>query len=72
MHYIAQGIGNGFRIGFNLSDPLQSAKQNMKSSVAHPEVVSFYITDEVQVRRMLGPFTPEEAKVTSWHAWGDT
>ena len=60
-HYICKGIQEGFRIGFQRSNPLRSATANMPSAAAHPEVVSRYIDNELVLGRMLGPFPSDWA-----------
>ena len=54
-NYLLFGIREGFRVGFNRSSPLRSAKSNMKSAAEHPEVVSRYLSEEVKEGRVLGP-----------------
>ena len=41
-----QGLEKGFRIGFNSTRPLKSAKHNLISALEHPEVVAAYISEE--------------------------
>ena len=66
-NYLLFGIREGFRVGFNRSSPLRSAKSNMKSAAEHPEVVSRYLSEEVKEGRVLGPFSMEDAEAASWH-----
>ena len=56
--YIADGLQNGFRIGFQRRSPLRSATANMESARQHSDVVRRYIADERQKGHMLGPFAP--------------
>ena len=58
--FLGRGLHQGFRVGFNRSQSLRSAKNNMKSAVDHPEVVSKYLAEEVAAGRVIGPI-PEEA-----------
>ena len=55
-NYILQGIEQGFRVGFDYSHLLCSAKRNMPSALEHPEVVERYLGEECSARRILGPF----------------
>lgn len=65
--YILQGMSSGFRVGFNRSCPLSSVKNNMHSASKHPEVVAQYLSEELEVDRILGPFLKAEAEASSWH-----
>lgn len=53
--YIVNGLTEGFRIGFRRGSPLISARANMPSANAHPQVVTNYLQDELAKGRMLGP-----------------
>ena len=54
--YITMGLQSGFRIGFDGSTALRSARRNMPSVLEHPEVVDQYVGDESVAGRILGPF----------------
>ena len=54
--HITNGLTNGFRIGFKRGPPLSSATANMPSAVLHPQVISDYLSKEISLGRMLGPF----------------
>ena len=59
--YIAEGIREGFRIGFDYSrqrGQMQSSRGNMLSAAEHPEVVRSYLAKECSEGRVLGPFDP--------------
>lgn len=56
--YILNGLGQGFRIGFNHMTPRRSATRNMPSAMEHPEVVVRYLREEGKAGRLLGPFRP--------------
>ena len=56
--YILTGIEHGFRVGFNYSQPLSSAKRNMLSASEHYDVVERYIASEWAEGRILGPVDP--------------
>lgn len=49
------GIREGFRLGFNMT-PLRPAKRNKKSAEEHPDVVDEYLSNEVALGRVAGPF----------------
>ena len=55
--FFLDGLVDGFRIGCS-SKPssLKSARCNMRSASAHPEVVDNYISKEVSEGRVIGPF----------------
>ena len=57
---LTEGLGEGFRIGFNRRTLLKPALQNMQSAHEHPEVVDDYLTKECSLGRMLGPFNIED------------
>ena len=57
--FLGRGLHQGFRVGFNRSQSLRSAKNNMKSAVDHPEVVSKYLAEEVAAGRVIGPIQEE-------------
>ena len=56
VRYILQGIHDGFRIGFDGSKPVGSARKNMMSAIEHPGVVSDYLKKEMERGVLLGPF----------------
>ena len=56
--YIVRGLRQGFRVGFNRSQKLSSAKRNMRSALEHPGVVQGYLDLELVGGRLLGPFQP--------------
>ena len=62
VRFLLSGIEKGFRIGFNYTNPLQSASSNMHSAVGHPEVVQSYLETVCAKGRMLGPFSKVEAQ----------
>ena len=72
--YLLHGIKEGFRVGFNRSFPLRSAKANIRLAAEHPDVVSQYLREEVELGRVLGPFSLAEVTAASWHIskFGDT
>ncbi len=56
VHYIIQGLRDGFRIGFQWDSRLTSAVCNMHSTRLRPAAISGYIADELSKGCMLGPF----------------
>lgn len=56
--YLLSGFRHGFRIGFSPSriTRLQSASQNMQSALQNPQVVDEYLSREVHLGRVAGPF----------------
>ena len=62
VEFFLQGIEEGFHIGYcPLLAPLKPAKRNMRSALAHEEVVDNYLTKEVQQHRVSGPFPMDAA-----------
>ena len=55
--YVLNGIRLGFKLGFNHTPHLQSAKRNKKSADDHPTVIDEYLANEVSLGRVAGPFT---------------
>ncbi len=53
--YIAKGIREGFRLGFDYSHRCESASRNMPSVKAHPRPVQDYVGKECRAGRILGP-----------------
>ena len=45
--YILSGITEGFRIGYDQSNKLRSAKSNMTQAREHPEVARTYLLKEL-------------------------
>ena len=58
MQFFHQGISQGFRIGYQLTSPLHSAKRNLKGAYLHPQVVEEYLQAEVDHGRLAGPYSP--------------
>lgn len=59
--YLLCGIRDGFRVGFNPSQPLKSADKNMPSARLNPTPVTNYLQIEQQAGRVLGPFQQSQA-----------
>ena len=53
--FFLESVSNRFRIGYNGSN-LQSAKKNLTSATAHPDVVDKYLHHELLLGRMSGPY----------------
>lgn len=54
--YVLQGIQHGFRLGFQPSFLLKSAKKNKQSALLHANMVDKYLANEVMLGRVAGPF----------------
>ena len=54
--YISDGLRSVFRVGFQYGSLLRSASSNMRSALDHPDIVTTYLSKEVSLGRMLGPF----------------
>ena len=55
--FLISGITEGFRIGFKeQSTPLKFAKRNLSCAIQHPETVGNYLTEEVALSHIAGPF----------------
>ena len=58
--FILRGLSDGFHIGyFSQSHSLRSSLTNHPSSLANPQVISTYLTEEVAAGRMVGPLSPD-------------
>lgn len=55
VHYILQGLTQGFHIGFARELKCRSAKNNMKSALQNPDPVEKYLAEELQAGRVVGP-----------------
>ena len=59
VEYLARGLREGFRIGFNYQNHrCKSSKENMRSTREHPKVIREYLEKEGLAGRLLGPFDP--------------
>ena len=56
VEYVLEGLRSGFRVGFNHSHPLVSARRNMPSAAEHADIIDSYISEEIAGGRMMGPF----------------
>lgn len=56
--YILSGIRDGFRIGFNSSQPLACSKRNMPSAYEHADVIDRQLAKDCEQGFALGPFSP--------------
>ena len=54
--FILDGLRDGFKLGFNHSQKLKSAKHNKPSAYEHPTVIDEYLANEVSLGRVAGPF----------------
>ena len=59
VQFVLEGISKGFRIGF-VAPPssLNSARSNLHSAFEHPDVVTEYLSSEVSLGQVVGPFPP--------------
>ena len=55
--FVLDGLRNGFRLGFQHSKKLKSAKSNKASANQHSEVIDRYLANEVSLGRVAGPFS---------------
>ena len=55
IHYVLDGLQNGFHIGYSARNQLSPATSNLHSANIHPDVVDNYVSKEVGEGRMLGP-----------------
>ena len=62
VHYITEGIHQGFRIGFSRAQTLWSASTNLPSS--NPTVISDYLDREVELDRMFTCSTDPPAHIS--------
>ena len=53
--YIVDGIKQGFRVGFDYTRPLCSARSDMSSSRQFPQIISQYLAEECAEGRIVGP-----------------
>ena len=57
VEFFITGLTEGFRIGFKeQSKPLRSAKRNLSCALQHPDTVLNYLTEEITLGRVAGPF----------------
>lgn len=57
-HFFLQGLNEGFRIGCtSTASELKPARRNLQSALLHPEVVRDYLSEEIRIGRVIGPFS---------------
>lgn len=58
VQFFLSGITEGFRIGCNHAGTgtLKAAKKNLTGALDHPEVIQEYLSNEMTLRRVAGPF----------------
>ena len=54
--FVLQGLTHGFRLGFQSTRTLKSAKRNKPSAFQNPKVIDDYLAHEVSRCRVAGPF----------------
>ena len=60
VQFMLNGIGSGFRIGFTKPlSSLKAATRNLEGAREHPDVVTDYLSTEVSLGRVAGPFPPQ-------------
>ena len=55
--HLISGLQNGFRIGLRADPVVHSSRGNSPSAVAHPQVISSFLQDQVQAGFMVGPLS---------------
>lgn len=60
--YLLQGMKEGFRVGCDPHQQLCSAATNMQSASDNPQPVIEYLHNELQEKRILGPFHPSQSQ----------
>ena len=71
VRFILDGIGQGFRIGYDYSShSCVSSARNMKSATEHPEPIDRYIREEVSSGRIIGPLSVGGEKIHVSRFWG--
>ena len=59
VRFMLDGICNGFRIIFTkLPSSLRAARSNLEGAWEHPDVVTDYLSTEISLYRVAGPFPP--------------
>ena len=56
MSEVLQGLSQGFRLGFNPGTNLRSLKKNKASAYQHPDIIDAYLSNEICLGRVAGPF----------------
>ena len=59
--FFLEGISGGFRIGYNCTyTNLKAARKNLEGARQHPEVVDEYLSKELALNRIVGPYKKSE------------
>ena len=53
---VLKGLSLGFRLGFNPGTNLRSSKKNKASAYQHPDIIDAYLSNEIHLGRVAGPF----------------
>lgn len=56
VHFVLQGVREGFKLGFNPSLQLKPTNKNKVSARQHAKVIDSYLDNEVRRGRVAGPF----------------
>ena len=60
VEFMLDGICNGFRIGFTKQpSSLKAARSNLEGARDHPDIVTDYLSTEISLGRVGGPFPPK-------------
>ena len=71
VEFFINGLPEGFRIGFReQSTLLKSAKQNLSYALQHPDIVQNYLTEEIALGLVAGPFPKSSAPQTQVSQFG--
>lgn len=55
-----ENISNGFHIGFtNPPSSLKAARNNLEGAREHPDIVTDYLSTEISLGHVAGPFPPQ-------------
>ena len=53
---VLQGLSQGFHLGFTPGTKLRSSKKNKASAYQHPDIIDAYLSNEIRLGRVAGPF----------------
>lgn len=55
--YVVHGLRQGFSLMFNPESRLKPATSNCSSALVHPHIIDDYLSKEIQLGRVAGPFS---------------
>ena len=70
VHYILQGLTQGFHIDFDRELKCRPAKNNMKSALQNPDPVDKYLAEELQAGKVVGPLDFDQLEGTQVSRFG--